>query len=206
MKILAIILLFTPLFLIGQTLNLNNNQIKIANGNTVAIQYGVNTYDNRNTYTQLSSQTITNTLVETSFFNDANAIGTRTIPSELLTAGKVFRINTKADYTCTGNPTNVIRIKAGDSTLTTSTATLTAHTNTIAEISVEITIITTGVSGTCNVMGSTTLVGGASRTLIGIGVGINTTVDNLIDVTYQWGTESAGNILINVSGVIQIMN
>jgi len=206
MKTLAFILMIIPIVMIGQTLNLNNNSVQITGGNTVAVQYGANTYDNRNVYTQMSSKTITNTLVETSFFDDANAIGTRTMPSELLTAGKVFRINTKADFTSTGNPTNIIRIKAGDSTLVTSTATLAAHTNTIADITVEITIITTGVSGTCNVMGATMLVGGAQRSFIAIGVGINTTVDNLLDITYQWGTESAGNILINVSGVIQIMN
>ena len=70
----------------------------------------------------------------------------------------------------------------------------------------DVVITSTGAMGTCNVMGHTILVGGAQRSFIVRGVVINTTVDNIIDLTYQWCAASAGNILINVTGTVQIFN
>jgi hypothetical protein len=76
---------------------LDNNTVTLNGGRITTDRNGVSTYDNRSIYSQVTPKTITNTAVETSFFDDTNAIGSRIIPANTLSVGDIIRVNTRAD-------------------------------------------------------------------------------------------------------------
>lgn len=192
--------------------NLNNNSVIINDGNINTVQKGITLYDHRTLFIQQTTKTILGDAAETSFFDDTNAIGTRTIPANLLRVGSVIRMNLRCSLTSVGNPSNTIKIKLDGVDIINSTVTLGAtHTNDYAELQFEIDIRSIGniSAGKVTGMGRTIIAGTSdlSRSLIvSTPVAIDTTAALPIDVTYDWGGSDASNSLVIVQAVIQILN
>lgn len=187
------------------------NTVKVNNGNINTIQQGIILYDHRTLYLMQTEKIIQNTLVKTSFFDDTSCIGTRTIPANFLRVGSAIRMNIRCDFSCSGNPTNIIDIEMNGTSIISSSAQLGKdHTNDYTEINSDIMIRTIGETGSVIMMGRTIISGGNSdisrKLMITTPVTINTTIANEIKVFYTWGTESASNILKIESAIIQILN
>lgn len=102
MKKILFILLLIPLSLFSQV-NLDNNSIKFNEGrSTFVFSDSLQTFDNRVIYEMIKSKNIINTTNETTFFNDTNAIGTRTFPANTLRNGDVIRLTTRSIFNSTG--------------------------------------------------------------------------------------------------------
>lgn len=179
-------------------------------GTVTTTNQGMVCKDHRTTYAMMATKTITNTVVETSHFEDTGAIGTRTFTANFLKAGMVIRLNVRSDFSCTNNPTNTLRVKFGGVTIITSTGQIgNHHTNSYAELQLELVIRTAGATGTMVAQGRTILVGTSDisrRLQVTEPITIDTTVANELDVSYEWGHDLPANILIATNATIQIMN
>lgn len=125
-----------------------------------------------------------------SFFDDTSAIGTRIIKANKCNVGTTFKIIIGLDLSVTGNPSNVLKVKFGNTTILTSTTTLGNHTNDFAKIECDLTIKSIVASGTATLSGFTYVAGTTDisrNLLVSTSVTIDTTVDNLLDITYQVG-------------------
>lgn len=191
------------------TLINGNGRIEIV-GDIKTTPNGIILYDHRTMYTMLTSQIIQNTINETTHFNDTNALGTRIFPANFLKVGHVIRLNIRSDFSCSGNPTNTLRIKFGGNTIVENVGQLGSnHNNSYAELQMEFVVRSVGVNGSMVGQGRTMLSGNSDisrRLMITTPVTINTTISNLLDVTYQWGQANVGDILIATNGTIQILN
>lgn len=214
---LTILTLFLPLCLSAQVEWLNDNSVKLDSGRSTfyfghtPTVTGMPTFDNRVIYSMCTQQLDSNSVTETSFFNDSLATGSRTIPANTLQNGDVIRITTRSIFNSVGNPTNTIRIIFGADTIIYSSVTLSAgSTTTYAEINCDMNVCKRSGKYYMHGLGRTILVGGQQRTLAtdftGEGKEIDITVNNEINVTYQWGTANADNWLRTTMGIIQILN
>lgn len=180
--------------------------VKGANGIQVE-RATATTYDHRILYNMLASKTVANTTTPTSLFNDAGAIGTRTIPANFLKAGTTIRIHMRGDLSNTGNPTNTMDIELGGKTISSTTATLgTALSNSICEIEMDIVVRSIGSDGTVVGAGYAYVVSGITRSLLATTpITINTTESLSLDVVYTWGAANAANTLTMLTGSIEIL-
>ena len=106
-------------------MNFNDNSSILQDGLFTNIQKTLqSTYDVRLMYQLMTSKTVTNTLVETSLFDDTNAIGIRTVKGSTARIGQSIRLTLRHDYSCSGNPTNTIKIKLGSNTIITDLASI----------------------------------------------------------------------------------
>jgi len=166
-------------------------------------------YVPRMAYIQTTAKTITNTTTETTLFNDTGAIGSRTIAKNTLRKGSLIRIHLLSDLTNVSNPTNVIKIKIGDTTIITSSAQLgTNATSVLGELYLELLVTTEGASGKIGGQGFTKVVGGTNpvrKLMLTTPTDFNTTVDNELDVTYTWGAASESNIVVCTNATIEVV-
>lgn len=178
--------------------------------NTYQYNNGLVTYDHRLLYTMVESKTITNTTDETSHFNDTNCIGSRTIIANSIKKGNLIRINVRSDFSCNGNPTNVLKLKLGAYTLVSSTGQLGSnHTNDYVEFNADLVFQSIGANGTIVLMGRTMISGTSDisrKFMVSTPMTIDTTINNIIDLTYTWGAANTSNILIPTTATIQIFN
>lgn len=161
-------------------------------------------------FSQTGTATGANTTNEISCFG--SGVGTLTIPANFLKAGKNISIIIHGIIANTLTPTLRLKAKIGSAIVIDSTAlTSIAITGTSSMlIRCDMTCLTTGASGTAvgqgylqyrNVMAGETL-SSASAT----SVTIDTTVNNTLDVTLQWGTASASNTWTTFMGTVSILN
>lgn len=153
-------------------------------------------------------QTIENTTTETSQFNLTNAIGTTLVRANTLKVGDIYRIETKVLLSTGVSQVATQRVKFGGVLLLENSGTLpNSLTDNYAEIQLDLRVLTLGSTGTITVQGrsliqSTTGISTVvMRSMFSPSpVTINTTIDNTIDLTYQWAEALAANILkINTS-------
>jgi hypothetical protein len=177
--------------------------------NIPAVKRTLDVYDSI-IYTQMTEQTITNTTVETSMFNDIGCIGIRTIPANTFKTGNLLRARIGLDFTNTGNPTNTIKIKLGPYTLITSSGKLGAsNTNIYAELLMDVLFKSAGPTGFIVAAGRTGMAtsGGLSRTLLmSTPMTVDTTQNLTFDATYTWESASTSNICKTILSYIHLYN
>lgn len=161
-------------------------------------------------YTQTNSVSINNSAAETTLLG--TGIGTLGIPANMLTVGKMIRIEMWGSIANTGTPTLQTKIKIGGTTVLDSTAwTMTSITGTqIWKIEAIGTCRSVGAGGTVQWIGNfmcnrtTALI--HSISMAGSVVTTDTTAANTIDATVQWGTAAAANAIVCNSVKIEILN
>lgn len=159
----------------------------------------------RLSYSQLASKTVANTDVETSLLNKNTDeyVGTNLILANTLKAGDIISIKAKGVIsTASSAPTTTLKVKFGATDLISNSGTLTGSWNAIYfELNAEITIQSIGATGKAIIGGNTlfkdaTIISaGVQRALIGSEVTIDTTINNLLDMTYTWSAASADNTI-----------
>lgn len=162
----------------------------------------------RTIFTQTASKTITNTTDETSHFNDTGAIGSRTIPAKFLRKGSIIRIQAFSDLTNLSNPTNVLKVKIGDTEIVTSSSQLGVNTNSLAELKLELIVTAEGATGKILMQGYTKVVGGTNpqrKLMATTPIDFNTLIENELDVTYTWGTANEANVLKCTNASIEVI-
>ena len=163
-------------------------------------------------FQQLDDKIISNTTDETSQLGTGNTGDTKTIPANTAGAGDCYFIRLNGYISNTGTPTGTLRIKLGSTDLVVSgPTTLPAGlTNAFVETVFHMTIRSTGALGTIIGQGHTKLIVGALDTtynrqlVMTAPATIDFTADQEIDVTYQWGTANASNILTITNAMITV--
>lgn len=163
-------------------------------------------------FTATASNGPSNTATETSLIG--TGVGTKTLPSNFLIAGKTIRITGAGVFTTpitTGNL--VIKVKYGTTVIATATASnlATSATNDGFEYRVDLTCRTTGASGTVMTNGVMTYdltaitKAGVSLNNAGATTTIDTTSANALDVTATWSTSTTSTIT-GTTATIEILN
>lgn len=130
--------------------------------------------------------------------------------------GDVFRFIARGIYSTTSNPTLELRLRYGGlaGTLLLDTTAVTAQTtvtNTSWKMTGEIVCRSSGTSGTVVATGETVGIAGAGTTALLPATGlttttINTTTQNALVLTGQWGTNSASNSVQVLEWLIEALN
>lgn len=168
-------------------------------------------YQVANIYSQITTVTIANTVTETTILNPG-----QTLPEDYLTVGKTINIKACGFISTTGTPTIDVRFKLGAVTVANTGALSpnSALSNNYFEINLTLTCRTTGAGGTIFSQGVVKWkdTAGASNNYDAIELvntatdAIDTTIANVIDLTFQWGTASASNTISITNVEIQTSN
>ena len=152
-------------------------------------------------YTQTNSSTpVTNTVVETSLLD--GGLGTLTVPANMFKVGDSFRAVLTGHITCVNNHTLQIRIKTGNVALAdTGVITLNGATDKHWRLEVDFIVREIGVSEVAKIAtgGIFFYTKDASTSFEGTNFskettsGFDTTIDNTLSITVQWGTASTGD-------------
>lgn len=136
---------------------------------------------------------VANSTTETSIIGAG--VGTMLIPAAKLKAGTKFKFRAQGIISDTGNPTFQIRGKLGGVTIADSGAnTLGSITNDHWVLDLEMVIRTEGVSGTAMISGGFLTSKNDHFALVNTSTfSIDTTVDQLWDVSVEWGAADAAN-------------
>jgi hypothetical protein len=157
----------------------------------------------RGLYTQTSASTrITNTTVETSLLD--GGVGTLNVPANAFKVGDSFSAILTGHVSSVNNHTLRIRIKSDGVTLAdTGIITMSASTNKHWNLDVYFTVRTLGGPGVASIAtgGSFVYTKDASNAFEGTNfstetfTGFDTTVNNTLVITAQWGTANTGDII-----------
>ena len=163
-------------------------------------------------FTQTADQTIADTTTETTMFG--TGVGTLTLPANFWTVGKTIRLEIHGDFADTGNPTAEVQVYQGATSLIDSGAITLSGLAATEEWSCHV-IITCRSIGTTGTLETnidweyeTTVGSSAIERLDAIGTTttINTTVSQVLDTTFQWGTAAAANTLTSEVGLVEVIN
>lgn len=156
---------------------------------------------NRGLYTQTNSSTpVTNTTAELSLLD--GGLGSLSIPANGFTVGDSFNAVATGHISSTNNHTLRIRVKTGSVVLADTGAIIMAgSTNKHWKLEMNFTVRAIGGSGTAVIVtgGMFNYTKDASNAFEGVNfstettTGFDTTVNNTLAVTVQWGTASAGD-------------
>ena len=150
--------------------------------------------DDKVIYKALAPVVVTSTTESTLFSPTYKGVG-RLIPANTLKVGDVIIFKNNGFFTTTTGATSSFRVKFGGTTLFTQNVTYANNrTNYYIELELITTIRAIGTTGVIIAQGSAMIQNNSSYgievnplvTLVPIT--INTTVDNLLDLTFQWGT------------------
>ena len=147
-----------------------------------------------------NSVPITGTTVETTLIN--GGVGTLSVPANGFSVGDSFRGDFGGVLNSANNQTIRIRIKSGSVVFVDSgLQNITNITNNIWSLSIDFTIRQTGPAGTASIVTLATF--NYAKTVNGTVEGFSfnsinnttfdTTINNTLDVTVQWGSNNAGN-------------
>jgi len=152
-------------------------------------------------YTQTnSSAPITNTLLEKNLLD--GGLGTLTVPAKMFKVGDSFHAVATGHITSVNNHTLRIKIKSGSIVLAeTGVITLSGATDKHWKLEVFFTVRNVGPSGFASIVTGGTFVytKDASTAFEGTNfstettTGFDTTINNTLSITAQWGTASAGD-------------
>ena len=163
-------------------------------------------------FQQLDDKVIANTVDETSQLGTGNTGDTKTIPADTAGVGDCYFVRLNGYISNTGTPTGTLRIKLGSTNLvvTGPTTLPSGLTNAFVETVFHLTVRSTGALGTVIGQGHTKLIVGALDTTYNrqltmtAPATIDFTVDNEIDITYEWGTADPANILTITNAMITV--
>lgn len=154
-------------------------------------------------YAQTASSTpVTNTTTQTSLLD--GGVGTLSVPANGFNIGDSFHAILSGHISSVNNHTLQIRIKSNGTTLAdTGSITMAGATNKHWKLEVYFTIRALGTSGTAKIATAGTFMytKDASNSFEGTNfstetaTGFNTTIDNTLVITAQWGTASTGDII-----------
>ena len=163
-------------------------------------------------FQQLDDKVVSNTTDETSQLGTGNAGDTKTIPADTAGVGDCYFIRLNGYISCAGTPSATLRIKLGSTNLVVSGPVNlpSGLSNAFVETVFHLTIRSTGAVGTVIGQGHTKLIVGALDTTYNrqltmtAPATIDFTVDNEIDITYEWGTADPANILTITNAMITV--
>jgi hypothetical protein len=147
-----------------------------------------------------NSTAITNTTTETTMVN--GGVGALFVPANNFRVGDSFIAYMHGDLSSLNNATLRVRVKANNNTIAdTGTMTLVAASNNHYEISIHFTVREVGAAGTAILMtcGSFNYNKSSNNVPERIGfdnletASFDTTIDNVLNITAQWGSASASN-------------
>lgn len=147
-------------------------------------------------FTQTSSKTVASSAAETTLLD--GGVGSLTLPAQFFQVGKTIDFEMWGFHSSTANPTITARIKIGGTTVMTMSGTSGNGTNDTFRIRGQLTCRTIGVTGTVFCQGyydevhSTGLKIGSDNTVANT---INTTIENVVDITIQWSASSPSNTI-----------
>jgi hypothetical protein len=147
-------------------------------------------------FVQTQTVTVANTTTETTLLG--TGVGSLILPANFLIAGRSIRVRGFGYHSSTGNPTVTIRFKLGTTTVGTITGAGGNGTNDGFEFDGILTCRTTGASGTVQAQGKyqelhpAGLIEGGGNTST---TTLDTTINNQLNITFQWGTASASNTI-----------
>jgi hypothetical protein len=147
-------------------------------------------------FVQTADVTVANTVTETSLAG--SGIGTKTIPANFLAVGRQIRVRARGYVSTTGTPNFRVRIKLGATVIldTGSVAFIGTIANNEWVIEGVITCRSVGGGGTVMAQGSFHEEPDNRAGLTNLAtVAVATTVSQLVDVTWEWGTASASNTI-----------
>jgi len=164
-------------------------------------------------YAQIADKVLSNSAVETSMFNDTGARGSRTIPADTLKVGDIIKIKSYGLLGSTGNPDSTLKVKMNaveilGNTMAITTATQGLHFDLEAFFEIRSIGATGKISGFVKTFFKAldSITAGLFRVIQTSGdVTINTTIDQIIDVTYKWGTASVSNNVTSRNFTIEIL-
>lgn len=164
----------------------------------------------RTIYKSTAKQEITS-LNETSLFSPSYAGVGRLIPANSLRVGSVILVKSNGLFTTLSGATSTNKMLLGNTVLETSSATyLNNRTNYYIENEMILTVRSAGVNGSIIYQGRDLVQTSESQYTVSLAprktlvpITIDTTVDNLFDLRFQWST--AGNSIIVSNMMIQIL-
>lgn len=150
-----------------------------------------------NAFTQLSTVTVANSIVETSLIG--SGVGSLVFPANYFTVGKTLRINANGFHSSVANPDITIKVKL-NSTIILNSEAVASHADVNSEfiITGEVCFRTIGQNGTIFAQGVYTEAGPSSNTgdmVNTAAITINTTIAQTLTITAQWGTASNSNTI-----------
>ena len=154
-------------------------------------------------FSQTSQSTpITNTTTETTLIG--SGVGALSVPADTFAVGSSYTLKLGGFISSLNNSDIVIRIKSGSVILAdTGTIEIPTMSNKCFEIEIDFTIRTLGVSGVASIitMGELNYIQNSGSSFegnnfcVGNTTTFDTTILNTLDVTWQWATASASNIV-----------
>jgi trimeric autotransporter adhesin len=176
-------------------LNTTNNVPKVDSA------YGIGAISNTLYVNSATSASVTNTTTETLFNQNFTVLASK------VAVGTTFRIKAFGAYTNTAANTFTFKCKLG-SAIVLSSGSLTAVNGSNKQWTMEayLTITSTGSSGSLNGGGDVAINDGNFTALASSGVGVNTTTNNALGVSIQWGSALTTSTISLAFLVVEILN
>lgn len=170
-----------------------NNFTQAEKTKLAGIEAGAQVNKDKTTFISNADVVVANTVVETTLIGPG--VGSVTIPAAELVANAKFKFKAQGIISDTGNPTAQLRAKLNGTIVGDSGAnTLGAITNDHWVLDLELVVRTEGVTGTVMGSGGFFTSKGDHFSLINLTtLVLDTTVDQVADVTFEWGVASASN-------------
>lgn len=159
-------------------------------------------------FTQGASVTVASTAAETTLVS-ATGIGGVELLKNGFVVGKTYRVTAYGYYSNTSTPTLTLKFKFGSTVVASTGAVTTAASasNRVFKFEALVTVRSLGASGT--VLGQCNLVDNASTitvTPVTAATTIDTTTNQVVNVTAQWGASSASNTITLTNLVLEELN
>lgn len=161
-------------------------------------------------FTQGASVTVASTASETTLVSSTGIGGVELLKNGF-TVGKTYRVSGAGVFSNTGTPTLTLKVKFGSTVIlsTGAVTTVTGATNREFTFSGLITVKSLGASGTASAQGS--FVEYASTAVVypmtnSSTVTVDTTANQTVGVTAQWGASSASNTITLTNLVLEELN
>lgn len=158
-------------------------------------------------FTQSEAVTLANSTTETTLVGTGE--GSLTIQKNSLAVGKTFKVVARGYYSNTGTPTLTIKLKAGSTVLLTSGAitTTTSASNRAFVFNGLVTVYSLGASGTVRGQGEVSELGSAVTGIASTStVTVDSTANNTLNLTAQWGAASSSNTITITNLVVEELN
>lgn len=154
-------------------------------------------YSPNTLFAQTANATVANSTAETTLIG--TGVGAKTFLANSSEIGSSYVFLMCGYHSSVSNPNLTIRVKLGTTTILTSgSVQLGNSTNEYIEIRGEVTVRTTGASGTIFAQGFV-LMAGQGHTHFSMSntsaITVDTTVDQISDITAQWAVANAGNTI-----------
>jgi len=158
-------------------------------------------------FTQYQAVTVANSTTETTVIGTGE--GSLTFQKNSMAVGKTYKVTVKGFYSNTGTPTLTAKVKAGSTVLLSSGAitTTTGASNRGFSLDAILTVYSLGASGTIQGQGEVVELGSAHTAMVATSaVTVDTTANQALNVTVQWGTASASNTITITNVVVEELN